>query len=202
MPSETEIWEAISNMNANGAAGPNGLNGKFYVNCWRIIKVDLISAVQYLFHSHPLLKSWTSTVIVAIPKVNSPKSFGDTRPISLRNFSAKIIYKLVTDRLASILPNLISLEHGSFTKGRNITDNILLTRELLQDSRIRGCNVVFKINLAKAYDRLSWLFLLHVLRKFGFLEQFIDIIWRIIPNCWYSVLINVAREIFLDLLGG
>ena len=71
-------------------------------------------------------------------------------------------------------------------------DNILLAQEVIQkiDSKVRGHNVVLKLDLAKAYDRLSWLFLIKVLRQFGFCEVFIDMIWRIISNCWYTLLLN------------
>ena len=77
-------------------------------------------------------------------------------------------------------------------KGRQISYNFLLAQELI--SRIRqsnrGGNVVLKLDMAKAYDKVSWLFLLQVLRWFGFGERWIDMIWRLISNVWFSVLIN------------
>lgn len=51
-------------------------------------------------------------------------------------------------------------------------------------------NVVIKLDMAKAYDRVSWFFLMKVLRKMGFSNDLVDIIWRLISNNWYSVLIN------------
>lgn len=51
-------------------------------------------------------------------------------------------------------------------------------------------NVVVKLDMAKAYDRVSWTFLIKVLRKFGFSEVLIDMIWRLVANNWYSVLVN------------
>lgn len=124
--------------------------------------------------------------------MDNPSTFSDLRPISLCNFCAKIISKIITNRLGPILPQIISLEQSGFTKNRAITDNILLVQELLQklNHKARGGNVIMKIDLYKAYDRLSRLFLLHVLRQFGFSEPFIDLIWRLICNCWYSVLVN------------
>lgn len=114
------------------------------------------------------------------------------KPISLCTFNFKVISKLLNTRLAPFLPSLISEEQSGFTKTRSITDNILLAQEIIQkiDSKVRGGNVVLKLDLTKAYDRLSWLFLIKVLRKFGFCENFIDMIWRIISNYWYSLLLN------------
>ena len=48
--------------------------------------------------------------------------------------------------------------------------------------KIRGGNVVLKLDMSKAYDRVSWLHIIGVLRKFGFGEQFIDMVWRLLSN--------------------
>lgn len=44
--------------------------------------------------------------------------------------------------------------------------------------------------MSKAYDRIPWFFLMKVLRKMGFSEVFVDVIWSIISSNWYFVLIN------------
>lgn len=74
----------------------------------------------------------------------------------------KVISKIITDRLSEILPQIISPEQRGFTKGRGLSDNILLAQEMIHklDSNCRGGNVIFKLDLAKAYDRISWLFIL------------------------------------------
>ncbi|XP_070025348.1 uncharacterized protein [Nicotiana sylvestris] len=80
-----------------------------------------------------------------------------------------------------------------FVKGRNIVENILLTQEIVTDIRLRtkdGTNVILKLDMIKAYDRLSWLFLTKVLRKMGFTERLIGIVFGLVSNNWYSILIN------------
>ncbi|XP_019240448.1 PREDICTED: uncharacterized protein LOC109220430 [Nicotiana attenuata] len=80
--------------------------------------------------------------------------------------------------LVSLLPSLISDEQAGFVKGRSIVENVLLTQEIVTDIRLRtkaGPTVVIKLDMAKAYDRLSWLFLSKVLRKMGFGERFIGL---------------------------
>lgn len=56
-----------------------------------------------------------------------------------------------------------------------------------------GPNMVIKLDMIKAYDMLSWLFLtkVYILRKIGFCERFIDLIYGIVSNNWNSVLLNV-----------
>nr|XP_027122759.1 uncharacterized protein LOC113739671 [Coffea arabica] len=50
--------------------------------------------------------------------------------------------------------------------------------------------------MTKAYDRMSWVHITSVLRKFGFGERFIDIVWRLLANVWFSVIINGASHGF------
>ncbi|XP_060202505.1 uncharacterized protein LOC132630945 [Lycium barbarum] len=76
------------------------------------------------------------------------------------------------NRLAKVLPNIISHNQTGFVKGRSIAENILLAQEIIRDINLRAkhTNVVIKLYMAKAYDRLSWIFLTKVLRQFGFGE--------------------------------
>ncbi|XP_075074764.1 uncharacterized protein LOC142162321 [Nicotiana tabacum] len=80
-----------------------------------------------------------------------------------------------------------------FVKGKNIVENILLTQEIVTDIRLRtkaGPNVILKLDMTKAYDRISWLFLTKVLRKMGFTERLIGVVFGLVSNNWYSILIN------------
>ena len=46
--------------------------------------------------------------------------------------------------------------------------------------------------MAKVYDCVSWTFIVRVLRKFGFGERLIDMVWRLMSNVWFPVIINGA----------
>lgn len=192
-PNMEELRDIIFSMNGSSAAGPDGFSGEFYKACWDIIRDDLLLAVRDFFAGFSLPRSWTSTLIVTIPKVDSPTSFSEMRPISLCNFSNKVITKLLNQRLALFLPRIISPQQSGFVPGRVIHENVLLAQELmhsLKKPNVRGWNVVLKLDMAKAYDRLSWFALIKVLRAFGFSEAFIDMIYRCISSCWFSVLVN------------
>ncbi|XP_009782788.1 uncharacterized protein [Nicotiana sylvestris] len=87
---------------------------------------------------------------------------------------------------------MISEEQAGFVKGRSIVENVLMTQEIITDIRIRtkaGPNVVIKLDMMKAYDRLSWLFLTKMLRKMRFSERFIVLVFDIVGNNWFYVLL-------------
>lgn len=78
-----------------------------------------------------------------------------------------ILFSILHDRLDGILPRFISPNQLGFVKRRSIMENILLAQELNADIGYRGksSNVVLKLDLAKAYDRVSWYFIMKVLKK-------------------------------------
>ncbi|VFQ88583.1 unnamed protein product [Cuscuta campestris] len=131
MPTESEIFSAVWALNPDSAAGSDGFNGYFFRTCWHIIKKDVILACKEFFLGIPVPKSFGSTFITLIPKIDDPKSFGDFRPISLSTFMSKINTKLLASRLATLLPKIISEEQTGFQKNKGVQEQILLAEEMV-----------------------------------------------------------------------
>lgn len=148
--------------------------------------------LKSFFCGNELPRFVTHTNLVLIPKKELPNSFHDLRPISLSNYINKVVSRVLHERIVVVLPKIISPNQAGFIKGRSIVENVLLAQEIIRDinRRKKHINVVVKLNMAKAYDRMSWVFLTKVLRKFGFAESIIDMVWRLVYNNWYTVLIN------------
>ena len=92
------------------------------------------------------------------------------------------------------MSKIISPQQTGFVKGNNITENYLLAQEIVRGigKKVRGGNVALKLAMAKAYDRVSWFFIVSVLRRFGCGERFINMVWRLMSNVWLLVIINGA----------
>nr|XP_016490429.1 PREDICTED: uncharacterized protein LOC107810195 [Nicotiana tabacum] len=196
LPDEEEIRNTVFSMDPNSVARPNGFNGHFYQATWNIIKKEVCQFVQAYFFGTSLTKYFTHTNLVLIPKVSSLSTLDQLRPISLCNVSNKIISKLLSTRLSQLLPKLISDNQTGFVKGRLITENILLAQEIVHDigKNNQGGNIVIKLDMSKAYGKLSWSFLTTVLRKLYFCEVVIDMIYRLLADNWYSILINALSR--------
>ncbi|KAK6803130.1 hypothetical protein RDI58_000914 [Solanum bulbocastanum] len=204
LPTMEELKEVVYSMNPNSAAGPDGMNGCFFQQCWDIIKQELLAVTHAFFNGQLLPKYFTHACLVLLPKVKHPNKLAEFRPISLSNFITKIISKLICSRLAPILPDLISPNQSGFVQGRSISENIMLAQEIIHQIKkpAIGSNVVIKLDMAKAYDRVSWSYICIILRKMGFEEVFIDMIWRTMVNNWYSIIINGKRHGFFHSTRG
>ncbi|KAG6487840.1 hypothetical protein ZIOFF_056576 [Zingiber officinale] len=184
-PTIKEVKQVVWEMHEDGVAGLDGFSVAFYKECWETIKEDVLEAVLDFFNGGTFPRGMAATTLVLIPKCNNAQQWKDFRPISSCNVSNKIVSKLVANRLNSVIHKLISPSQSGFVKGRLISDNIHLAQELNHklNYRVRGGNLILKLDMAKAYDRVQWVFLLNVMKAFGFSDRFMDIIKRCIANC-------------------
>ncbi|KAI3441425.1 uncharacterized protein J3R85_002335 [Psidium guajava] len=148
-------------------------------------------AVKDFFVSGNLLKEINSTIITLVPKVPNATNLNDFRSIACCNTN-KCITKIIANRLARILPSIISLPQTTFVKGRRISDNILLAQELFcgyhHDPYSPKCAI--KVDFHKAYDSVDWNFLELVLKAFGFPEHLTGLILTCVRTPMFSVAIN------------
>lgn len=191
-PSAEEVRQAVFSSNAESAAGQDGYSALFFQACWGIIGVDVVAAVLHFFTGSQIPRGIAATLIVLVPKKNNPSRWADFRPISLCNVMNKIITKILASRLAPLLPMITVPNQSGFIKGRLLSDNVLLAKEMFHEiwKGVTSPNMVLKLDMEKAYDRVQWPFLLKVLRKMGFSDKWLTLIENCISPCWFSVLIN------------
>jgi hypothetical protein len=103
-----EVLQAIHDMKALAAPGPDGLPALFYQNYWDIIGKDVTDMILEVLNNQGDPSQLNHTHICLIPKCNNPKSPSEFRPISLCNVSLKIITKTIANRIKHILPDVIS----------------------------------------------------------------------------------------------
>lgn len=114
---DSEIKKIVMQMPTEKSPGPDGFIGLFYRKCWSIVGNDLCAAVQ-AFHSQRTrrIELINEANIVLLPKKEGATDITDFRPISLINNLAKIITKLLADRLAPRMNELVSSSQNAFIK--------------------------------------------------------------------------------------
>jgi len=156
LPSEAEIDMTVFSLNKKSTPNLDGFDAIFFQSYWNTVMIEVINAVQEFFATGKMLNNFNSNTIVLILKINNAYTINQFRHIALANFKYKIISKILADKLAILMPHIISKSKWVFIKVRNIKDFILLTSEAvnLLNKKISRDNVVFKIDIAKTYDTL------------------------------------------------
>lgn len=150
-----EIREALWSIKEDKCPGPDGFKSTFFKRAWNIVGPDIIAAIKEYFSTGCMLKQANSTSITLVPKVPSPISLNDYRPISCCSVLYKIISKVLSSRLRCILNEIVHLNQSAFIPGRKIADNVLLAHELVRGyHRNKGGCCALKVDIQKAYDYL------------------------------------------------
>jgi hypothetical protein len=161
---------------------------------WGLFRDEVVRAVQVFFSTGLMPVKVNDTAIVMIPKKNDPEELKDYRPIGLCNVVYKVVSKCLVNRLRPFLHDIISPTQSAFVPGRLITDNALVAFECIHaiqsGSSARAKFCAYKLDLAKAYDRVDWGFLEGVLAKMGFHSQWIQWVMACVITVRYSIRFN------------
>ncbi|KAK6149327.1 hypothetical protein DH2020_016852 [Rehmannia glutinosa] len=169
IPSDSEIKEAIFDMDSDSSLVPDGFNGIFYRHFWDVISAEITAAVRFFFSNSSLPLGLNASFMALIPKTEDTNVIENFRPIVMSNFLFKIITKILATSLGLIIADYLSPTQFGFIPGRQIHDCIAMISEgfnVLQGHT--DSNIILKIDIRKAFDTLRWDFLLYVLRSFGF----------------------------------
>ncbi|KAL0393190.1 UNVERIFIED_CONTAM: hypothetical protein Sradi_2541800 [Sesamum radiatum] len=173
--SRDEVKTTFFDIEEDKAPGPDGFSSGFFKAAWPIVGEEVSKTIIDFFSTGCLLKQLNATLLTLIPKVRTPHSVADFRPISCCNVIYKVITKIFVSRIREILDLLISPSQNAFVPGRLISDNVLLAQELF--SGYNQCRLpprcALKVDLRKTYDTVEWDFLFATLRMFGFPVVFI-----------------------------
>lgn len=187
-----QIDMALKSIKDSKAPGCDGFNALFFKKAWHIIKPGIYEAILDFFDGKPLLKQWNCTSITLVPKVDSPSSVKDYRPIACCNVIYKLISKILTNRLAAVIGEVVDAAQAGFIPGKNIADNILLATELMKGytHKYISPRCLIKVDLKKAYDSIEWCFVKKVLEELCFPKLFVEWVMECIQTVSYSILIN------------
>jgi mannosylglycoprotein endo-beta-mannosidase len=105
--SEKEIEDVVKELPNEKSPGSDGFNNEFIKNCWSIIGKDIKDLIKDFYNGIVSLESINSSYITLVPKIDSPSTPNDFRPISLLNSVLKIITKLLANRLQRIILKLV-----------------------------------------------------------------------------------------------
>ncbi|KAK6149326.1 hypothetical protein DH2020_016851 [Rehmannia glutinosa] len=191
IPSDLEVKEAVFDMDSDSSPGPDGFNGIFYRHFWDVISAEVTADVRFFFSNSSLPLGLNASFMELIPKTKDANVIENFRPIVMSNFIFKIITKILATRLGLIVSDYLSPMQFGFIPGRQIHDCIAMVSEGFNVLQGRtDANMIVKTDIRKAFDTLSWDFLLYVLCHFGFSETFVRWVEVVLRSSRIYVLLN------------
>ncbi|KAJ9539609.1 hypothetical protein OSB04_026115 [Centaurea solstitialis] len=188
---EAEVWNAIRDCGSSKSPGPDGFSFGFVKKFWEVLKEDFMKALRWFWEKEALGPGCNASFVSLIPKVATPLSLNDYRPISLIGVLYKVIAKVLAHRLKKVIGKVISDPQSAFIKGRNILDGVLIANEVVDFVRFKKRKgLIFKVDFEKAYDSVDWNFLLGTMNRMGFGKKWIGWISACLRSSSTSVLVN------------
>ena len=109
------------------------------------------------------------------------------------NVIYKIIAKCLANRLKPHLPDYVHPSQQAFIEGRRISNNIIIAQEITHSFALKTWKdsaFMLKIDLAKAFDRVEWNFIVSALARKVLHGHFINLIHACISSPTFSIIIN------------
>nr|GEZ24353.1 transposon TX1 uncharacterized [Tanacetum cinerariifolium] len=152
---------------------------------------EFLECIKYFKSIGRLANGCNSSFIVIILKRNDPLGVGDYRPISLIGYVYKVIYKILSNRLARVIASVIIPNQTAFISGRQILDVILIANEIIIRASIEDTKLIlFKVNFENAFNSVNWSFFLDIVRQIGSNPKWRSWIFLCLSSASISVLIN------------
>eukprot|EP00253_Pinus_taeda_P001965 PITA_01965 len=100
---------------------------------------------------------------------------------------------MIANRIKPLLPSLILEEQTGYVEGRQVLNNIIQAHEVVHSlKRNKQVGMIIQLDLAKAYDKLSWSYIRAILRAYGFYQNWIRWVMALVTTTSFSILLNGA----------
>lgn len=159
--------------------GLDGFPTGFYHISWQIVRGNVSNYIRDLWHMVADISEVNSIDLCLIPKVESPQTVHQFRPISLCNSIYKVLSKIMLNRLRHYMGMIVTPNQIGFIPKRYIQENIVVAHEVLHSMhKIEGKQGYFsiKVNLDKAYYNVSQNFVDQVLKEVGVPIQLFELV--------------------------
>ncbi|KAF3775383.1 Transposon TX1 uncharacterized protein [Nymphaea thermarum] len=198
-----EIKNTVWALSSGKAPGIDGFPVEFFRTFWEVCSADVFAFCDEFASNSVFLKEFNQATCVLVPKRLNPTDVTHFRLISILGTPYKIIAKLLSLRLAPVLPSIINPFQVAFVKGRCLQDAVVLANEVVHSLYcLRLPSFILKLDISKAFDSVSWEFLSNLLTRLAFGLSIRQWIMSLVTGAQLAVSFNEKQGDFFSLERG
>nr|BAK26811.1 putative reverse transcriptase [Culex quinquefasciatus] len=166
--SETEVRQALKDLDSSKGPGPDGIAPAFLKN----LAEELTFPLHYLFNmsinNGKFPQTWKKSFLVPIFKSGPKSDIRNYRGIALLSCIPKLFESIINEKIFQQVKNRITCKQNGFFKGRSTSTNLLeFVNFTLNAMHNRNFVEAIYTDFSKAFDRIDIPLLIFKLQKIG-----------------------------------
>ena len=200
-----DIEEAIDELSANSAAGPDQFPAVLLKQCKKVLSKPLYLIWKKSLSTGEIPNALKTANIVPIHKGGSKGEAKNYRPVALTSHIIKIFEKVLRNHIVSHMEenNLINPGQHGFRTGRSCLSQLLAHFETITQILEEGDNVdVIYLDFSKAFDKVDFLVILRKIKHLGITGNIGKWIYSFLTDRTQSVIVNGMKSSVSEVKSG
>ncbi|MCO5546955.1 hypothetical protein L7F22_000394 [Adiantum nelumboides] len=188
-----EVETVVKAMKKEKTPGPDGIHAKVLQELIKYAGQDLCDLLNHWRREGTIQPEFNQGLIKLIPKGQDKMEVKNYRPLTMLNTVYKVMAKALALRVRTVVSQVVHPKQFGLVQGRSIHETMLNVITAIDWAAEQEDEyVMINMDLEKAYDKVSWEYILAVIDRMGFGSLFLGMVKTLFQNASASIQGDIA----------